>query len=993
MAPPRRNSSPPVLVGLIVAAAVLVGVRAVQLATRDLAQPAAQDSVAVTPPPPTSNDVRPAAELAAQLAAPAAAEDPQVRRLPPDPELRAMIGAACPHALELFDREGLTEPPPTRPTPAPPKPQPTPAPIRVAMRPTPAPGPPLRVAQRTGEWLVDPDSWFVPEDTSSDREPAPAAPAREPAEEPPAAPAPPEQSTEPTAPAPVRPLPIPAPAPAVEPDPVDAGPSFDGPDPIDVPAEPAAAPEVMSPAPIIKHAEPAHEDRVEEPNDAPNLTAPELRQPQAPAANSADEQQPWTPNVVEGPSLGLESEPGSPSDAAPVVVPLPADNPAPSTPATPTAPLFSAPGVAPTPEEPEPRYEQPPTPPAQPEVERAAEPPHVNAGPESIAAPTPVETRRPITPEPIFGAPAAQPNRSMPAADAHTHGAPHSVPSQQGKPSTDSQLSSIEAHRDLFAKNCYPSAQQCGECHKKLYDEWRVSSHAYAFVSPMFQKFEQKITNLSQGTVGYFCYRCHSPVATSLGENRATPLWEMPEVAREGVTCIACHRINERYTKANGERRIVPGDIYSPIYGGIGGGGVAEALSRPEHFKVKTSPDQKGAGQPIHLEGRYFDQLSKAEFCTSCHQVAVHPGIKLEVVWEQYRQSPACKKGVTCQDCHMGLKPGEASGYEICSIAEVGGKSVNKQRKHANHMFYGPNYSISHPGVFPHNKDAKRWSMQEWLRFNWRAGWGTDEFEEALDDGKLVAQFPQEWQEADDRYDAREVIDDNLEALEKKNEKRRAIMSDHMHVAGPFFQHKPRRGAPVRLFYDVTNLNEGHNVLTASLGAQPQLWANVVLIGPNGCRLWESGYTDSDGDLCDIHSRDVQLGRAPFDHQLFNLQTMFLITGATGTDREMPLPVNVDIDQLPFLRPGAIPITTTNHPPFIRMESRSIAPLGTKRVHYKIPKELIQAPGKYRLSFRLRNRIEPIWFMRFCDATDEMVRMMNEGILNMHERSVEFWVE
>ncbi len=236
------------------------------------------------------------------------------------------------------------------------------------------------------------------------------------------------------------------------------------------------------------------------------------------------------------------------------------------------------------------------------------------------------------------------------------------------------------------------------------------------------------------------------------------------------------------------------------------------------------------------------------------------------------------------------------------------------------------------------------------------------------------------------------MIDDNLKALERKQQVREEVMSVGLHITGPFFKHEPARQQDLRLYYDVTNTNEGHNVLTASLGAQPQLWANVVLIGPDGRRLWETGYTDSDGDVCDIHSRDVQLRRAPFDYQLFNLQTMFLITGAVGTDREMPLPVNVDIDQLPFLRPGAIPITTTNHPPFIRMESRSIAPLGTKRVHYKIPGELIRQPGRYRLSFRMRNRIEPIWFMRFCNATDEMVRAMNEGILDVHPRSVEFWV-
>jgi hypothetical protein len=109
----------------------------------------------------------------------------------------------------------------------------------------------------------------------------------------------------------------------------------------------------------------------------------------------------------------------------------------------------------------------------------------------------------------------------------------------------------------------YPSATSCRPCHTQVYDEWRLSAHAYASISPMFHKFEQKINDLSQGTVGTFCLRCHATVGTSLGERRELALWERTEVSREGVTCVTCHRINEEYGRVNGERRIVPGEIDS----------------------------------------------------------------------------------------------------------------------------------------------------------------------------------------------------------------------------------------------------------------------------------------------------------------------------------------------------------------------------------------------------------------------------------------------
>jgi hypothetical protein len=285
---------------------------------------------------------------------------------------------------------------------------------------------------------------------------------------------------------------------------------------------------------------------------------------------------------------------------------------------------------------------------------------------------------------------------------------------------------------------------------------------------------------------------------------------------------------------------------------------------------------------------------------------------------------------------------------------------------------------------------ADRWRFDQWLLFDWRAGWGTDAFEERVDAGECHVVFPKVWAEADDRYDAREIIDDNLKKLASKTQIRKAVMENGSHVDGPFFETDPRVGHDLDLHYVVANTNTGHNLPTASLGAQPQLWANVVLIGPRGQRLWETGYTDHYGDVCDIHSRDVRAGRVPFDSQLFNLQTMFLITGAVGTDREFYLPVNVDFDQLPFLRPGAVPVSVLNHPPFIRMESRSLAPLGQKKVKYRIPGELLCEPGRYRLSFRMRSRAEPIYFMDFCGATAEMQRAMNEGVIDVHPYAVEF---
>jgi len=532
-------------------------------------------------------------------------------------------------------------------------------------------------------------------------------------------------------------------------------------------------------------------------------------------------------------------------------------------------------------------------------------------------------------------------------------------------------------------ESLYPTAAQCGGCHKQIYEEWSSSQHAYASISPMFHKFEQKFQTLTQGTVGTFCVRCHQQVGTQLGEAREAPLWARSQISREGITCITCHRVKEQYGKVNGERRVEPGKIYEPVYGSGKKSVLKDVLANKETYSVKTSVN--GRGNDIHKGMITNDQITKSEFCVSCHQVAVNLGIKLEIVWDQYRDSPARKAGITCQDCHMSKSPGRPAGYTTAPSAIVGGKEVNPGRKHANHRFIGPGYSIAHPGIFPHNAKAQAYSIKDWMQFDWRAGWGTTQFEDKVAAGKIKVKFPKRWADANDREDAREIIDQNLIKLDERDNLRRQVMENSSKVDGPYIEGTPRVGSNLAFTYKIKNINTGHNLPSGSLGAQPQLWVNVALVDPDGKNIWESGYVDSNGDVADLHSLDVAAGRIDTDQMLVNFQTKFLTTNVKGTEREMYLPVNFDIDPLPQLRPPGIPTTVLNHPPLVRMENHSLTPLGVKEAQYEVPGNLITRPGKYRLAFRMRSRAEPIYFMRFVGATKDMERSMNERIMNFHD--------
>ena len=552
---------------------------------------------------------------------------------------------------------------------------------------------------------------------------------------------------------------------------------------------------------------------------------------------------------------------------------------------------------------------------------------------------------------------------------------------EKGKPSQ------IPVAADEETLSLYPTAAQCGECHKQIYDEWSSSNHAYASISPMFHSFEQKFTELTKGTVGTFCVRCHQQVGTQLGEDRATPLWEMSQISREGISCITCHRVGEQYGKVNGERRVSPGKIYDPVYGTGEKSVIDDVIAQKDKYLVKTSPD--GRGMDIHNGMMTNPQLSKAEFCVSCHQVAVNLGIKLEIVYDQYRASPAKAAGVSCQDCHMGKVPGKPDGYSVAPSAVVGGKEINPGRKHANHTFVGPGYSIAHPGIFPHNPKAQAFNIKEWLEFDWRAGWGTPEFEDKVAAGKVKVNFPKRWAEALDREEGRQIIDENIVKLDKRDGLRKEVMENSTKVDGPYVSGEPSVGRSLAFSYKLKNANTGHNLPSGSLGAQPQLWVNVALLDPDGQNVWESGYIDSNGDMADLHSLDVAASKIKTDQQLVHFQTKFLTTNIKGTDREMYLPVNFDVDQLPQLRPPGVPTTVLNHPPSVRMENHSLTPLGEKTASYTVPGNLITKPGKYRLAFRMRSRAEPIYFMRFVGSTREMEQRMNERMVSFKAYAVE----
>jgi len=509
-----------------------------------------------------------------------------------------------------------------------------------------------------------------------------------------------------------------------------------------------------------------------------------------------------------------------------------------------------------------------------------------------------------------------------------------------GNDSKDVALQAAKEHDALFVEEQFPSATTCAKCHPKHYKEWSVSQHAYAQLSPVYLSFSSFTNEITSGTNGDFCFRCHTPIGANLNEGAFISNLDRHPSSREGITCIVCHRMNKTFNKRSGRLALIKGDILTPIYGPKGGEELQRVLNNKDKFRVVT---EKGKpGRKIHTKVVKFESLSSSIFCGQCHDVTLLNGFRLEEAYSEYRLSPAAAKGITCQDCHMGKINGIPSGYEHGPAATVGGKKT-KPRKLTNHFFAGPDYSVIHPGLFPHNVEAQELAtMREWLQFDHEAGWGTDEFEDKVSEDM---KFPPRWESLDDRYDAREILNVQFERLEWARQKRLEVLRNGYNLGEAVILQSDKDG--LRFKVKVENLTDGHNVPTG-FSAERLVFLQVTVTDGAGKTVFQSGDYDPNGDVRDHESAYVINGELPLDDQLFDLRGRILVTNSRGGERERVIPVPYPITTIPFLRPTTRSLILTGESPVERIHRRSLAPLDHKWAKYKVDGDLLTGNGPYK---------------------------------------------
>lgn len=530
------------------------------------------------------------------------------------------------------------------------------------------------------------------------------------------------------------------------------------------------------------------------------------------------------------------------------------------------------------------------------------------------------------------------------------------------------QFAVDQIHANCFQDTRFPSAAQCQKCHEDHYREWSVSPHSYAQLSPVFNAMSSKLIKMTNGTLGDFCIRCHTPVGMAQGQPIVKSNLDRLPAEREGVTCVVCHRINQNWGKVSGRQALVGGGLEEPIYGSIGNEILEMVLQDPKKYGLLKSPEDKAEKRiPVHTEAKRFFAITTPAMCGSCHDVFAPNGFRLEDAFSEFKSSPAAReKNQNCQDCHMGQVPGVASGYAMAPAAKAG-NVFTAPRKRTNHMMIGPDYSIIHPGIFPHNPLAVKEqnaaeddissglaTLREWLEFDHEAGWGTPEFENELNSS---AEFPVAWTDQARRYRARDILGEQFKLLGEASRQRHQLLSTGYLLGEICFDGCDRRGLHFKI--KVSNGTDGHGVPTG-FDAERLVYLRTTVIDANGKLVFISGDLDPNGDVRDSHSFYVHNGKLPLDRQLFTLQTRFLTRNIRGGEREQVLNIPYSLDPLPYVRPATRPFTVLGRPIGARKHKKNIEVGGSRWADYTITPGQLTGNGPYRVNVQLIAAMVPV---------------------------------
>lgn len=244
---------------------------------------------------------------------------------------------------------------------------------------------------------------------------------------------------------------------------------------------------------------------------------------------------------------------------------------------------------------------------------------------------------------------------------------------------------------DAFDARTLGNSQTCGRsgCHAEIVKEWEVSAHRWAAADPAFRAIQTVMGEQNGPESTRYCGGCHDPISLFSGnKNLFRAELTNPMGLDEGVSCIACHAIQETDVQGNANYTIAQPERYMfELH-------ESDDVKIVSDFLIRAYPKQ-------HVESLQHRRFKSPEFCAACHKQFIDSEInrvgwvQLQNQYDNWRKSRWNHPGepsrtIECRECHMPL----VDSFDPASGDPLDYNRTTDDGKHRSHRFLGANQYI-----------------------------------------------------------------------------------------------------------------------------------------------------------------------------------------------------------------------------------------------------------------------------------------------------------
>lgn len=234
--------------------------------------------------------------------------------------------------------------------------------------------------------------------------------------------------------------------------------------------------------------------------------------------------------------------------------------------------------------------------------------------------------------------------------------------------------SAVTNTKGIIPSDFFLESEQCGSCHKDIYEQWKSSVHHFGSFNNQFYRKSIEYMQETAGVQGTkWCAGCHDHAVFFNGrfEKPIKDQIDTPE-AQAGLACVSCHSISHvGSSMGNGDFTME----YPPLHElAASKNPVIQAADRFLTY-LNPKPHRATFLKPFHRE-------DASEFCSACHKVHLDVPVN-SYRWfrgfneyDNWQASGVSGQGArsfyypakssTCNDCHMPLvdskDPGNRNG-------------------------------------------------------------------------------------------------------------------------------------------------------------------------------------------------------------------------------------------------------------------------------------------------------------------------------------------